>query len=393
MYSELDAALAAIDDAGKRIDHNFNQVIEVMDIVERNATIGLNLEDGKALKKLGIDVELENLGHQRVHLGNEAMLTDSGKTGLYGLAIGALLVVIGFVIKKVWNWFKGNGSSDSGSGSKSNKDLEKSAPSMASEPSNLVKVPEILIDQDHVSEFMNDMSKFIDYCNGAIGDAAMDEASEANAAKVVSKYADALSKELKALGYKPKGSTLVELKEDVANTDPADLPYGNIKSVEVFINSAKYPLEKGLEAKFDKIQKDLSSLEKKEVKSKQNLILTKSLSAVMTQVMSKTFVKIMAVIKHHNTYLDSVTALYLKAFDGAALTKMAKDKELAPYFKSVDFASSESIERAFAKIVKDGKGKGYPNLIQFNKIAEATKNYEAAVEKIVDGGSSKKKDD
>ncbi len=390
---EVEAALATLDDFIANNNHHkdFDDAMTVARLMELNNTVGLTLEDGKTLKRLGINVELEDFSLNRHHLGTEA-LSAGGKAGLYGLAIGALLVVLGFIIKKIISWFKGDGGSSTPSG-KSDKELAKTVPSMDSNPSTTVKLPEFLADRSTLNSFMARMEGFLSYSGMAL-DSCIQDGKGMNAPEVaafIKKETSAFLVALKAVGYNVAGDHLADIDIMVKATPIEDLPYGKEETMDVFINKISFSVNKASTRAFTDLQKRLEDLSKEEGAALSIMDFSKQLSKVISTVLTQNFVRTMAIIKLHNVYSEQSTAIYLKAFNETALNSVFEDKDLKTYFIRADRTNTESLEKAYKAIIKAKKASGHVPIQTYAKLAELTVKHEKNIAEQLSKSTGDKK--
>lgn len=391
-YTELDAAIASINIATSRTDVEFDKICELTDIVNRNATIGLTLQDGITLRKLGVNVELETLSESRTHLGNEAALTETGKAGLYGLAIGALVVVLGFIVKKIISWFRGGGSPTS-SGAKSDKELAKTVPSMASKPSNLITLPEVLLDQSDLNNFSTAAIALLLFGTDLIKEIGeMDIKTTEDVIKTSDDVTKSLLSEIQKLGYKGSAKNLTDVLNLVNETPLEDTKYGKMRSMEVFINSEHFQLEKKVTDTFESSSKALKKLADDEDVTSSVAKILKGLAKVLTAVLTQNFTRTMFIIAQYNKYLDVSNDIYGNAFSKSAVDSLAKNADLKPFFAKIDpiNPSRDDLVRVYDAIIRAGKDKGHPPIAFYTRLGEVTTAFEESIKKGVEKSKSDK---
>lgn len=390
---EVDVAMASIDDLTLRKGKELQDLIEVMEIAERSATIGITMDEAKFLVKQGVDIDLDELNPGRTHLGNESqILTESGKVGLYGLAIGALVAVLGFIVTKLFKWFKGTSSGGTGSG-KSNKDLEKTVPSMGSKPSSTMKIPSVLADPDDFNDFVDQFDGYLSFAQLFIKEVGeetnlTDSQLEAWRKRFVS--------ETNKLGYKlGSGDDVSKLKEAIESTDIEDLPYGKIKPVEVHVNEDKIEMADKYIKSYNKVEKELDAMAKKKGESKASMTLLKTLTPLLVKVLQTNFSKVVQLVGRYNQFITSSTNKYIKACETKALQFVANDKDTKVYFINVDFTDADSVEKAFEKCIAGGKTASVAvrNFIAYKEEIEKFEKYmqDFAAGETSSGGEKKKK--
>lgn len=392
IYCEIDAAIAAIDDLDMRNDAEFQDVLRVRDILEKNNTIGITMEDGRELKKMGIDIDLDELSHNRVHIGNEELVTAAGKTGLYGLAIGALVAVIGFIVVKLFKWFK-NRSGGSSDTSSSPKNAEKAIPSMSGgSTSRTLKVPKVLGHPDDFKEFLGYYSNFVSSVRSDLK--TLEDLDDGVEKEIVEKKVLELAKDLLSeVKYKLKADNVDGVKAEVADLDEAKLPYLQSDTVEIEVGNDKLQIGKSIEKDMNDLHKSLKDkADDKGLDDKGKALAIRLYAGIAQTVLSKNFTKIIGIVGTHNAFLDRKMLLDIRAYGPSAVADIKKRTELHSYFSGGDISTQANLSKGFDKIIAAGKGTGITCINAHKEIGDLTEKHSKDIESKLSGTTSSKKD-
>lgn len=396
MYiSDVDAALASIDELVNKFDNDFSSTVSLINLLERNETTGITMDEGKALVKMGIGIELDDLGPHRSHVSTEsAVLTDSGKMGLYGLAIGAVVVLIGFIIKKIHEWFKGD--SKGGSGTVSNKEMAKEVPSMDSNPDNTMPLPIFLTSEDDIDDFTSGIQEFLNTAEGLytkiseVKDDLPDSEYDALTGVVFKSMNAAIVK----LGYDPDVTNITKLATFVRDTPLVELGMASLKNYPVQINAVKLNVRKSVIKSIEDSSKKFEALSgKKGTTAKATMI--KGVSSVVTAVLSRTFLKTVSVVKDHNTFLDKSSIAYSRVFNRKSIATLKDEDSLKKYLDSIDETEYDQLEKVLDKIISDkvDAGASVSIIERYSRYKTIISDYADSVKKSLEGDKSDKKKD
>lgn len=387
IYDEVDAALASIDGVIAANNQDFDDAMVVSDILTRNSTVGITLEDGKTLRRLGIKVDLEPLGLGRTHVGTEASaLTQTGKDGLFGIAIGAIVVLIAFIIHKLFKWFKGTSSSKSGSGSLSKSEAEKKFPTMGSSGSaTAIKVPKLLGHQDDVNDFFSKFNEFYNSVSDDLDDIA-DTKEGVKEEDFIKATIGKLVATLKPIGYSIHGTTFDDIKKEIGDLDSAKLDFLKIGIVDIEIHAPKLILDKNAEKDAGELEDDLNKLIKDgEVTDKAVLRVTKDYASCIVAVLRKTFTQSLSITGKHNIFLDAKQTLVDRAYAATAIESVKKHDDLRPFMINVPIENHNKLAAAYDKAISANKGTGFGPITAHIQLKELVAKYETDIAALAKG--------